>query len=269
MAVVNRSNGDVSLKIVYLAADDGAVVESAGDRSIQYLYSSLKPDLKGSFRQIPLGGGLLSLCDFRLPPIPGFEGHRFACHLYAPRGIWSDSDLLRMVLKGVDGIVVTIDLSRHTPPTVAAVTQRLRSLADPPPIGGEISLVLQDVGGKGGDGAIDGLDALPVSLGSGEGIRTAFSRLLRTITQRLDPELLRIPPDQGEKEPPPDEDGESFMDHADTLPDGEREELSEGEVEVPFQMTVGGEMRRFLLSIRIRCDEGGDTPPLTGGGYVR
>jgi len=270
VAVVNRVTKEVSLRIVYLAPEDDRALCTSGERSLHHLFSTLKPEYRGDFRQIPFGAGRLTLCDLHLPPVPGFENHRFICHLYAPQVTPADPDLLRMVLKGVDGLVVTIDPRCHQVETISGVLDRLLGRADrfasmSPPV------ILQLPGGTV-EGEIGGIPAVPVSLERGDGIRAAFSRLVKIVSSRLDPDLLQgQPDDEGGDDPcsPVEEPLSSPPPREPFGPTEGGEGDQSGEVEVPIEVMIGGERKRLLLSIRVKSDEGDETPPLSGGGYVR
>lgn len=276
MAVANRTKREISLKIVCLDTDPGSD-GSAGERTLSFIHSRLKPELKGGMRRTPLGGGELLHADFRLPPVPGFDRTTFVCHLYAPMGTGGDPQLERMLLKGADGVIVSVDPSRNTPEEVAGRLESIRTIQGP----GRPALLpvhLQLLTPEGERGVSfpspPGVEVSPVSPLSGDGITSLFSRLVGTITAQVPPLGEETPEAAGDahhSSPPPisveEDDDEEETTPPPSDPEASGRQTGCGEWEFPVELPVGGEVKRLLVSIRIREEDA--PPPLAGGGYVR
>lgn len=268
MPVVNRVKGEISLKIVYLGVSGAG--EKGGEKSLSFIHSRLKPELRGSFRRTPFGGGELVQTDFFLSPSPETGSTRLRCHLYAPVGIGNDRPLVEMLLKGADGVVITMgeDSAPRDP-------EGIRRLVDETFPVDQIPVVIQRVAPVTGVKSLSvppDWDMVAISLVNGDGIIAAFSRLVG----RIRGTLARM--DQISSQPVSDD---ATIVAGETDAEDQRDAVSrpfeetpsddgpaEGEWEFPLELTVGGEKKRLLVSIRIR-EEGEVDIPLAGGGYVR
>ncbi|HEX9078618.1 MAG TPA: gliding-motility protein MglA, partial [Desulfuromonadaceae bacterium] len=77
MAIINHAKREINAKIVYFGH------EGAGKgTSLQYVYSRIKPSLRGELKVLPTAGSALLFFDFTQFEQPLFNGYRIRFQIY-------------------------------------------------------------------------------------------------------------------------------------------------------------------------------------------
>lgn len=104
MALVNHAKKEINAKIVYYGA------AGCGKRTaLTYIYSRIKPSLRGELKNVPAGSDNLLLFDFSPFEAPLPNGYRFRLHVYTLTGTVTNPATWKMTLKGADGIMVMVN----------------------------------------------------------------------------------------------------------------------------------------------------------------
>lgn len=104
MALVNHVKKEVHAKIVYYGP------EGVGKTtSLRYVYSRIRPHLRGELKTVPASGSSLLFFDFSPFEQPVFGGYRLRLHLYTLQGRVGNLAAWKMILKGIDGLMVVSD----------------------------------------------------------------------------------------------------------------------------------------------------------------
>lgn len=104
MALVNHAKKEINAKIVYYGAP------GCGKRTaLTYIYSRIKPSLRGELKNVPAGSDNLLLFDFSPFEAPLPNGYRFRLHVYTLTGTVTNPATWKMTLKGADGIMVMVN----------------------------------------------------------------------------------------------------------------------------------------------------------------
>jgi signal recognition particle receptor subunit beta len=104
MSLINHTLKEINAKIVYIGP------ASAGkSTNLHYIYSKLKEKSRGKFKSMNLQNDKMFFFDF-LPAGQGnMDGYSIRFHIYTIPGEVSRLSALKMVLKGVDGLVFVAD----------------------------------------------------------------------------------------------------------------------------------------------------------------
>lgn len=122
MALVNHAKKEINAKIVYFGP-----AHNGKGTALNYIYSRIKPSLRGELKSVPAGSDNLLFFDFspfetRLP-----NGYRFRLHIYTLTGIVTNPATWKMTLKGTDGIMIMVDpAAEHT----ADIRENISQLRD-------------------------------------------------------------------------------------------------------------------------------------------
>lgn len=104
MALVNHAKKEINAKIVYYGAPG-----CGKSTALTYIYSRIKPSLRGELKNVPAGSDNLLLFDFSPFEAPLPNGYRFRLHVYTLSGRVSNPATWKMTLKGADGIVIMVN----------------------------------------------------------------------------------------------------------------------------------------------------------------
>lgn len=104
MALVNHAKKEINAKLVYYGSA-GAGKSAA----LHYIYSRIKPSLRGELKNIPAGGDNLQFFDFSPFEVPLAGGYRLRLHVYTLTGQVTNLATWKMTLKGADGLVIMVD----------------------------------------------------------------------------------------------------------------------------------------------------------------
>lgn len=104
MALVNHAKKEINAKIVYFGP-----AQSGKSTALTYIYSRIKPSLRGDLKSVPAGSDNLMFFDFSPFETPLPNGYHFRLHIYTLTGIVTNPATWKMTLKGADGIMIMID----------------------------------------------------------------------------------------------------------------------------------------------------------------
>ncbi len=104
MALVNHAKKEINAKLVYYGP-----AGSGKAAALHYIYSRIKPSLRGDLKKIPAGGDSLLFFDFSPFEVPMADGYRLRLHVYTLTGQVANPATWKMTLKGADGLVIMVD----------------------------------------------------------------------------------------------------------------------------------------------------------------
>lgn len=104
MALINHAKKEINAKIVYFGP-----AHSGKSTALTYIYSRIKPALRGELKNVPAGADELLCFDFSPFDAPLPNGYRFRLHIYTLTGTVSNPATWKMTLKGTDGIMIMLD----------------------------------------------------------------------------------------------------------------------------------------------------------------
>lgn len=118
MALVNHAKKEINAKIVYFGP-----AQSGKGAVLAYVYSRIKPSLRGELKSVPAGSDNLMFFDFSPFETPLPNGYRLRLHIYTLTGNVTNPATWKMTLKGADGIMIIID------PQVSSAAETSESVA--------------------------------------------------------------------------------------------------------------------------------------------
>lgn len=104
MALVNHAKKEINAKIVYFGP-----AGCGKSTALNYIYSRIKPSLRGELKSIPAGSDNLLFFDFSPFEAPLPNGYRIRLHIYTLTGAVTNPATWKMTLKGTDGIIIMVN----------------------------------------------------------------------------------------------------------------------------------------------------------------
>jgi signal recognition particle receptor subunit beta len=273
MALVNHAKKEINAKIVYFGP-----AESGKRSALTYIYSRIKPSLRGELKSVPAGADKLLFFDFSPFETPLPNGYRVRLHVYTLSGIVTNPATWKMTLKGADGILFMVNpAAEHAAETRESASQ-LRDFLSAYGVGlHETPAVLQfnsltRENRTDEDAAIAAaldLSMLPTcrsNSASGEGLLEALTTLSRQVLDRItvkntqfESDIVPASPSSESETAEPARNGMSSdsgdIPHADVSPQIallSGEIVSEGgTIRIPLEITQGDARRRLLVTVNV------------------
>src|SRR6185369_12107232 len=104
MALVNHAKKEINAKIVFYGP-----AGSGKSTALNYIYSRIKPSLRGDLKTVPAGADNLFLFDFSPFEAPLPDGYRVRMHVYTLAGNVTNPATWKMTLKGADGVIIMVN----------------------------------------------------------------------------------------------------------------------------------------------------------------
>lgn len=270
MALINHAKKEVNTKLVFF----GPPSCGKGD-ALAFIYSRIKPALRGDLRSVPAGSDNLLLFDFSPFDAPLPHGYRIRLHIYTLTGPVTNPATWRMTLKGADGIMIMVDSAPDQLGSAKESISQLRDFLSAYGVGlhetPAVLLCNSTVGMlcNSSDQAFIAerleLTALPCSSATtttGEGLLDALAQLSRLVLDRIS-----VTHEPDDVPPPPDcEDDETELEQHATAAHVPAEfpmELPNPDVTVgtpaydgqcvtiPLAITVADTVRNLVISVKI------------------
>lgn len=248
MALVNHAKKEINAKLVYYGP-----AGSGKGAALRYIYSRIKPVLRGELKHVPAGGDNLLFFDFSPFETPLADGYRLRLHVYTLTGPVKNPATWKMTLKGADGLVIMVDPAPDRIVQARESVSELRDLLSAYGVGvQDIPLVLQfdcsdaekcdhDLSQLPSLLDLPGLTVCRSNAESGEGMLDALSALVRPVMERIADAAQqpvstggvgRSPYDEGDESFSPGEAVESVSAASPDIPP-EKAELSNDSAEIP------------------------------------
>lgn len=210
MALVNHAKKEINAKIVYYGA-----AGCGKSTALNYIYSRIKPSLRGELKNVPAGADNLLLFDFSPfeAPLPG--GYRLRLHVYTLTGSVSNPATWKMTLKGADGIIIMVNPAAGLEAENRESVAQLRDFLSAYGVNlHETPSVLQINSFTDSKAPVDArqladnlelgeLTPCQSNAARGEGLLEALAALSRQILDRVNPGEQSAEPPEVAQEPPP------------------------------------------------------------------
>lgn len=275
MALVNHAKKEINAKIVYFGP-----AQSGKSTVLAYVYSRIKPYLRGELKSVPAGADKLMFFDFSPFEAALPNGYRLRLHIYTLTGTVTNPATWKMTLKGADGIMIMID------PTVAQAAERNASVAqlrdflsaygvglhDTPAVLQLNSSAREILPGEAAEIAAS-LDLASISTcrtdaASGEGVLEALTTLSRQILDRISlsdepSEPVMASPDRSLKIDTP-QSYEHTVNSRQNIPPSDRslkvalltdEVIAEGgTIRIPLTIGEGSTLHRLVVTVNVALE---------------
>lgn len=274
MALINNAKKEINAKIIYFGPPG-----CGKSTALSYIYSRIKPALRGELKRVPAGGDNLLFFDFSPFDTPLPDGYHVRLHVYTLTGPVTNPATWKMTLKGADGIVIMVDAAHdrltHAQESVSLLRDYLSAygvgLHDTPAI-----LLLNDSADS--IRSMDDrefafkLDLPDITIcrsrsASGEGVLDAVTRLSRQVLDRVAATENRFKV----AESPPVVDDSSFGINACSSAQAPEIAASQAEqkemplisvvsrdvcvvgtvVRIPLEVSFGEDCRRLVISVSV------------------
>jgi len=276
MALVNHAKKEINAKIVYFGP-----AGSGKSTALTYIYSRIKPSLRGDLKSVPAGADNLQFFDFSPFETPLPHGYHVRLHVYTLTGAVTNPATWKMTLKGADGIMIMVNpAAEYVAETRESVSQ-LRDFLSAYGIGlHETPAVLQlnsfsqverpdEVTEIAAALDLAAVTTCRSNSASGEGLLEALTTLSRQVLDRVtirneqsDAEIVTAPPvSESETVGPVQHDGAApplDMPHAfvslqvsllsdEVVFDG-------GTIRIPLEIAQGDERRRMVVTVNVELE---------------
>lgn len=277
MALVNHAKKEINAKIVYYGP-----AECGKNNALTYIYSRIKPSLRGELKCVPAGADNLLFFDFSPFEAPLQNGYRVRLHIYTLTGKVTNPATWKMTLKGTDGIVIMANpAAEHTAELRESVSQ-LRDFLSAYGVGlHETPVVLQlnsFTQGNQSDDLINIETELDLSTlaicrsnaNSGEGLLDALTTLSRHVIDRVSVKTEQSEEDidttTSSAEPETTEPARQFLsvDSENSLLNSDdpplvnllsQEIACEGRtIRIPLEISQGKAIRKVVVTVKVELE---------------
>ncbi|HIJ87712.1 MAG TPA: hypothetical protein HPP97_08520 [Desulfuromonadales bacterium] len=250
MALINHAKKEINAKIVYFGP-----AQSGKNTVLAYIYSRIKPFLRGEFKCVPAGADELMFFDFSPFESALPNGYHLRLHIYTLTGTVTNPATWKMTLKGTDGIMILLDpaltnsaeasesvsqlrdflsaygVGLHETPAVLQLTSSTREIL--PDEAAQIAAALD----------LSALSTCRADAASGEGVLEALTILSRLILDRV---ALCDEPSAAVKD-----DAVPSL-HVALLP---HEVVAEGgTIRIPLTIGEHGALRRLVVTVNVELE---------------
>lgn len=275
MALVNHAKKEINAKIVYFGP-----AQSGKSTALTYIYSRIKPSLRGEFKCFPAGADNLIFFDFSPFETTLPNGYRLRLHIYTLTGTVTNPATWKMTLKGADGIMIMIDpaveqtaettesvsqlrdflsaygVGLHETPAVLQLNSNTRKIL--PEAATEIAAALD----------LSSLVTCQTNAASGDGLLEALTTLSRQILDRVtpcsgSPEADSAPAEPLSESNPPEALEQNVSTPLSTLHSDDspkvallsHEIISDGAaIRIPLEISLSGVLRRLVVTVNVTLE---------------
>ncbi len=283
MALVNHAKKEINAKIVYYGT-----AGCGKNTALTYIYSRIKPSLRGDLRNSPAGEDNLLFFDFSPFETPLPNGYRVRLHVYTLTGKVTNPATWKMTLKGADGIMIMVNPAAELEAETGEGVSQLRDFLSAYGVGlHETPAVLQvnsfTIGNMPDEGAgiataldLTNLTTCHSNSACGDGLLEALAKLSRLVLDRITverdhcqadsvPDNHRLETETAEMVCDEFSADSNDMSHPEEVPRVDlisREVVSVGRtIRIPLEITQGGTLRRLVVSVCVELEQPAELAP--------